>query len=95
MMTKQEGILLVSRAFGFYLTIWALFELMYLPQTLLSFFHHTSNAPHDYWWTYYGVSLSFYLVRVIGLAFTARWMLKSGSSVIRFFFPELDTPANS
>jgi hypothetical protein len=89
MITRQEGIVLASRAFGFYLTVWGLVEVTYLPQALLSFLHHA--GPRDYLWTYYGLNLSIYLVRVVGLLVAARWLLKGGTAVAEFFLPRIDS----
>jgi hypothetical protein len=96
MMTKREGLLLATRAFGLYLTVWGLVEVTYLPQALLSFLHHASTSDyHDYLWAYYGLSLSLYLVRVVSLFVAARWLLKGGTSVAEFFLPEIEPSSDS
>jgi hypothetical protein len=95
-MTRQEGILLASRGFGLYLTVWGSVEVTYLPQALMSLLHHSFTASyHDYWFAYYGLSLSLHLVRLIGLFVAARWLLKSGDNVAQFFFPEREASSNS
>lgn len=88
-MTKQEGILVASRGFGLYLTVWGLVELTYVPAALMSFLHHSLTVGYrDYWFAYYGLSLSLHLVRLVGLFVAARWLLKSSDGVARFFYPE-------
>src|SRR5262249_52779333 len=94
-MTKREAILLASRGFGLYLTVWGLVELTYLPSSLMSFLHHSLTAGyHDYLFAYYGLSLSLHLVRMLGLLVAARWLLKSGNSVAQFFDPQSESPAS-
>jgi hypothetical protein len=85
-MTKREGILLTSRALTLYLLCWGLSDLTYLPQELLSARHHYGT--HDYWFTYYGIELSFRIVRIVALFAAAMWLYSCGKQVEAFFFPQ-------
>lgn len=94
-MTRQEGILLASRGFGLYLTVWGLVELTYVPSVLMSFLHHSLTVGyHDYLFAYYGLSLSLHVIRLVGLFIAARWLLKSGDGVAQFFYPRSEAAPN-
>jgi hypothetical protein len=68
-----------------YLLCWGLSDLTYLPQELLSVRSH--YGAHDYWLTYYGIELTFRIVRIIALFAAAIWLYSCGKQVEDFFFP--------
>ena len=87
-MTKREAVVLASRALALYLICWALSDVTHLPQVVFSFRHHSSVlVTHDYWWNYYRIELTFYLVRIVALFVTAGWLIKPGEGIYRYFFP--------
>jgi uncharacterized membrane protein len=87
-MTRKEGVLLASRAFALYLLCWALSDLTYVPQTLLSLRHHSSVLiTRDYWSAYYGVELTFRIVRIVALFGVASWLYRCGRRVEDFLLP--------
>lgn len=87
-MTKREGILLASRALAFYLLCWALSDITYLPQYLLSYRHHSSVLiATDYWSTYHALAFWFHIVRIVALLAAASWLYRCGERVQRFFLP--------
>ena len=93
-MTKKEGVVLASRALALYLICWGLSDVTYLPQVLLDVYHHShhssvlaNEAGPDYFLTYHKVQLVFYLFRITALLLTARWLIKHGDGVYRYFFP--------
>jgi hypothetical protein len=88
MMTKNEGVLLASRAFALYLVCWGLSDITYLPQYLLSYRHHSSVLiATDYWSTYHALAFWFHIVRIVALLAAAGRLYHCGERVQRFFLP--------
>jgi hypothetical protein len=95
-MTKKEGILLASRALSVYLLCWALSDMSYLPQYLLSIGHHSfALIGHEYWSTYYFLGFAFHVVRIIALFAAASWFYHCGVRVEEFFFPSEEPGAST
>lgn len=93
-MTRTEGLLLASRAFALYLLAWGLSEVTYVPERIHSLTHHSSVLiSNDYWWRHELVSLSFLVVRIVGLFATAGWLYRCGPRVENYFFPEKTSEA--
>lgn len=86
-MTKREAVSVASRVVALCLICWALTDVTYLPQVILEFRHHGTAANHDFWWNYYRVDLTFYVVRIVVLFVAAEWLIKCGDGVYRYFLP--------
>jgi len=86
-MNKREAVVLASRAVALYLICWALSDITYLPQVIVEFRHHGTAANHDFWWNYYRVDLTFYVVRIVALFVAAEWLIKCGEGVYKYFLP--------
>ena len=87
MMTRKDAVLLASRAFALYLIVWGLTDITILPQVLFEFHRSLLGSSG---WTYYRIDATFYLVRIVGLFVTARWLLKSGQGVQNFLLPDTE-----
>ena len=91
-MSREEAVLVVSRAFSLLLITWLLVDVTYLPQELLGLGHHMSQRSvlatqdyQDYWSNYYLVGLIVNVVRIVALLFAARLFWKRGPSVEAVF----------
>jgi hypothetical protein len=88
----KDAAILASRTLALLLTVWALTELSYLPDSVYAFVHHMnresvlSTAPR-YWHHYYLVSLGFLVVRIAGISLAARWLFKGGPNIEKLFLP--------
>jgi hypothetical protein len=67
-MSRKEAVLLVSRALAIFQFVYALLEITYLPERLISLFGHASAAGasgmDDYFGSYNRVGVVFLLVRI-------------------------------
>ena len=87
-MTRRDAILLASRALALYLIAWALNDLSYLPESVLSFRHNTSVLySNNYLRTYYGVAIVVRVLRSTALFLTAAWLYRCGGRVQAYFLP--------
>lgn len=92
-MTRKDAALLASRALALYLFAWALNDLSYVPQTVISLRHNASVLyTNNYWRTYYSVALLEHLLRTIALFITAVWLYRCGQA---FFLPSQDVAPES
>jgi len=91
-MSRRDLVFVVSRAFALYLISWALADITYLPERLLSLSHEMSRGSvltkYDYWASHYLVVTSFLVIRILALVLAARSFWRCGSRVQSFFAPE-------
>jgi hypothetical protein len=94
-MSREDAIVLVSRALAVLLTLWVLVDVSYLPADLLAFRHYvdheiTSSGGAEYWlyWRHhYLMELSFLVTRIVGLSLMARWLFKGSPEVASMLLP--------
>jgi hypothetical protein len=91
-MSKKDALLLASRTLALLLAVWALTEVSYLPESLLSFFRYRDQEPGSstailYWRHYHLITLGFLVTRIAGFSLMARWLYKGGSDVKQLFLP--------
>jgi cytochrome c oxidase subunit IV len=81
---------ILSRAFSLYLLVWALSDLLSLPEYLPSFFHYQQMAAdtvqqRSYWLTYYLIRIVVNIIRSTALLLLSRYLWKKGSFLLTFF----------
>jgi hypothetical protein len=88
-MSRRDAVVLASRTLAVLLTVWALEELSYLPETIQSFLRYvhpeTVNAEHLS--HYYLLRLGFMLTRLIGFSLIARWLYQGGPDIAELLLP--------
>ena len=80
---------ILSRAFSLYLLVWALSNLLYLPEFLFSFFHYLhlpaeTNQRH-YWLIYYLTRAVAESLRSLALLIFSGYLWKNGTFLLYFF----------
>ena len=91
-MSKNDAILLASRALAVLLTVWALTDLSYLPGNVYAFLHYSnielsSPTTTQYYRHANLISLSFLVTRIIGFSLMARWLYKGGPDIEELLLP--------
>ena len=91
-MSREDAIVLASRALGVLLLVTALEALTYLPGSVYTLIHYAqvelvSPSATQYYRHSNLISLSFLVVRIIGLSLMSRWLLKGGPEVIEWLLP--------
>jgi hypothetical protein len=81
--SKQDAVLIVSRAATLYLVCWALSDLMHLPASALMLSRHANDSLRMFEIT----SLVSTLVRIAGLFTVAVWLYKCGPRAGSYFLP--------
>ena len=93
-MSTRDGVYIASRAFALYLFCWMLDNVTYLPGRILAFTHHANQRSvlfaSDYFYTSDVLTLSFTLVRIIGLGVAAYCLWRCGPRVQAFFTPSAE-----
>jgi hypothetical protein len=97
-MTRQDAVVLASRTLSVLLLVWALTEASYLPDRVYAFLHYSDQVSvfspaAQYWHHYHLISLSFLIIRIVGYALTARWLLKCGPEVEELLLGASETRA--
>lgn len=94
---------ILSRAFSLYLLVWALSDLVSLPEYLFSFSHHLqtpvgTNQRH-YWLIYYLIRIVAESLRSVALLIFSGYLWKNGTFLLSFFeekeAPTTDSPATT
>jgi hypothetical protein len=85
--------MLASRTLAVLLTVWALNDVSYLPESLHSFLHYlnhesTASTATEYWRHYYLIRLGFLVTRIVGYSLMARWLYKGGPEIEELLLPE-------
>ena len=85
-MSGKDAVVLASRTLALLLTVWALVEVSYLPESLHSFLRYMNQEPGSstviqYWRHYYLIRLAFVVARIIGFSLMARWLYQGGPEV--------------
>jgi hypothetical protein len=88
--SKQDAVLIVSRAATLYLVCWALNDLMQLPASALMLSRHANDSMRMYEIT----SVASMLARIAGLFTAAVWLYRCGPGVASYFLPS-EKQANS
>ena len=94
-MSKKDAVVLASRVVALYLTVWALYEVSFAPESVQSFLHYLKYPPTastnleylDYMRHYYLIRLAFLVTRIVGLALMARWIYKGGAEIEELLMP--------
>jgi len=91
-MSKEELVVLASRTLAVLLMVWALNDLSYLPGSFYTFIHYSnvelaSPSATQYYRHSDLISLSFLVVRIVGLSLLARWLFKGGPEVAELLLP--------
>ena len=88
-MPRKEVTLLVARALALYLICWALADVTYVPERVLSLRHALSERgplkSGPYYVLYYRETMIAAIVRILGLSFGAGILWKGGPGVQRLF----------
>jgi hypothetical protein len=82
-MSKSEAVSIASRAVAFYLFVWALDAVSYLPSRLVLLPHWTN----EFWHSYDMLNVVFTVLRVVALFGAAVWFYECGPRVKSFFLP--------
>ena len=94
LVSKKEVVMIASRALAVYFLFWFLSDLTYLPSSLFSLWHHRNMPGSTEWTTYLRdsdvISLSFRLLRMVGLFFAVQWFYRSGPAVQEYFLSSSD-----
>ncbi len=92
-MTRDEAIMLVSRALAAIQLITALLDITYLPAYLLSWHHHaqfgSSSIPSDYYTRLYTIELGALILRICGEFLLTLVLWNCGPWVVRFLLPPM------
>ncbi|MGA8150320.1 MAG: hypothetical protein WB952_05180 [Terriglobales bacterium] len=88
-MSRRELVFLVSRAFALFLLTWALVELSYLPEQVLSLSHAVSErsvlATGDYWSRYHWMLAVLTALRMLALFLASILFWRCGPQVEALF----------
>jgi hypothetical protein len=94
--SKKEAVTIASRTLAVYFLFWFLDDLTYLPSSLHSLWHHRNMLSTE-WTTYLRnsdvISISFRLLRMVGLFFAVQWFYRAGPAVQGYFLDSADEPA--
>jgi hypothetical protein len=85
-MSREDALVLASRALALLFAVWALGEVSYLPERLHSFLYYINQEPGtstaiQYLRHYYLITLGFLVTRILGFSLLARWLYKGGPEV--------------
>ncbi len=85
-MSREDALVLASRALALLFAVCALGEVSYLPERLHSFLHYINQEPGSstaiqYLRHYYLITLGFLVTRILGFSLLARWLYKGGPEV--------------
>jgi hypothetical protein len=99
-MTREEAILLVSRALACIQAIAALLDFSYLPEHMLSLHHYlqlaqTGSTTVAYWLSLERVEIAFYFGRIAILLLTTLIFWNCGPRIARFLLPEQASPPHA
>ena len=102
-MSKEDAVVLASRALALLFIVWALAEVANLPGYVQSFLHYSGHQSAsltnlDYWefWRHhYLIDISFLIAKVVGFSLLARWLFKGGPEVVELLLPDLQDPVRS
>jgi hypothetical protein len=98
-MSRKEAVLLVSRALAIFQFVYALLEITYLPERLISLFGHASAAgssgTDDYFRSYDSVGVAFLLVRIVIQLVLTVVFWNCGPWIERVLLPESGNPGHS
>lgn len=93
-MSRTDAVVLTSRALALLLMLWALIDLSYIPEEVISYRryigHEVTPTNSEYWfyWSHhYLLNLSFLIARIIGLSLLSRWLFKGGPEVFELLLP--------
>jgi hypothetical protein len=89
-MTRQDGVLLLSRTLTVYLILWVLTDLTYLPQLVFSLVRYSqlaTGAAAAYHREFDLISLGFHLTKILGLSIAAVWFYNCGPGVSELLLP--------
>jgi hypothetical protein len=90
-MTRTDLVFVVRRAFSIYFTIWALFQVTYLPALYMNLSHHqTQNSvlvSNDYWATYYAMEAILTAGKIVALVIAAIVFWNGGPAIESWFTP--------
>jgi hypothetical protein len=91
-MSKRDAVVLGSRLLALLLTVWALSELLNLPNSVYSLLHYADQVSVlspaiQYWQHHYIMALGFLIARIVGFSLTAMWLYKCGPEVEEFLLP--------
>ena len=93
-MSAREAVSIASRALAVYFLFWLLSDLTYLPSRLFSLWHHRNMPGSTEWTTYLRdsdvISVSFHLLRMVGLFFAVQWFYRSGPAIQEYFLTSSD-----
>jgi hypothetical protein len=92
-MSRKEAVMLASRTLAVLLTVSAMTEVSYLPESVHSFLHYlnpgsTSSTAVEYWRHYYLIRLGFLVTRIVGYSLMAMWLYKGGPEIEELLLPE-------
>ena|SRR5271165_3696501 len=96
-MSREDAVLLASRALAVLFIVWALAEVANVPGYVQSFLHYSghqaisSTNPEywDYWQHHYLIDLSFVITKIIGFSLMSRWLFKGGPEVAELLLPSI------
>jgi hypothetical protein len=92
--SKKEAVTIISRSLAVYFLFWFLEDVTYLPSSLFSLWHHRNVLGSTEWTTYLRnsdlISLSFRLLRILGLFFAVQWFYRAGPAVQGYFLDSAD-----
>lgn len=94
-MSKQEAIVIASRALAILMSVWALVDVSYLPEYVQSYVHYmyyetttsTDLRYLQYMQHIHLISLAFLVTRLIGYSLLARWLFKGGPDIAELLLP--------
>ena len=89
-MSRKDAIVLASRTLATLLTVWALSDISYVPQSVHTLLHYLgSTAPSaEDTRHYYLLVLGFHAIRIVGYSLVARWLFTVGPDVEEFLLPD-------
>ena len=85
-MSRKDALILASRTLASLLSVWAVSEVSYLPESLHSFLRYINQEPGSsisiqYWRHDHLIRLGFLVTRIVGFSLMARWLYKGGPEV--------------
>jgi len=90
--TPHDFARILSRAFSIYLLVWALSDLLTLPELVPSFIHYLHFPPaysqRNYWLTYYVTRIIIDSLRSVAMLIGSRYLWKNGTYLLTFFAKE-------
>jgi hypothetical protein len=89
MSARREVVLIAARALAILLLVWALLDLVYLPEYLVSLSHYTARptvlSTDNYWSNHYRLVTAACLFRVLFLTCFSRVLWKCGPRIENLF----------